>query len=114
MGKLKEGERLQIYSMGKRFEVTAICQSTDEANAYMAAHKDEAVIAEIHGFIYVANVYEAKPRTDLDGVLKPFLGAASMIPDHWNGALPLNKQVLAGLRYPTGDDYRALAKAVNK
>lgn len=114
MGKLKDGEHLQIYSMGKRFEVTAIFQHVIDANAYIAKNKSEAVIAEIHGFIYIASVFDAMPSMGLADALKPFINAASAIPDHWAGDKPLNKQILVGLRYPTVDEYRALAKAVGK
>ncbi len=59
MGKLKTIEDLDIYSMGKRFPVTGLFTSDDEANKYMESHKDEGVIAEIQGVIFVASFYES-------------------------------------------------------
>lgn len=60
MGKLKSYESLWIYSMGKRFSVTGIFLSPDEANKYLEGHKEEGVIAEIQGIVFTAHLYRAE------------------------------------------------------
>ena len=60
--KAKQHERLVVYSMGKQFVVTAIADRADEANSYMANHKDEAVIACIGPLIIIANTYSGERK----------------------------------------------------
>lgn len=57
MPKLKKGEILWIHSMGKRFALTGVFQTDAEANAHCERHKDDGVIAEAAGFIFVACIY---------------------------------------------------------
>ena len=61
MGRLKQHERLEIRSMGKLFPVTALFKSDAGANAYMATHRDEGVIAEVQGIIFIAAFHSAVP-----------------------------------------------------
>ena len=49
--------KLYCKSMGKVFPVTFVGKSADEVNEYCAKHKDEGVIAEENGIIYVASFY---------------------------------------------------------
>jgi hypothetical protein len=58
MPRMKDDENLRILSMGKAFRVTAIFTSDDEANAYMAKHDNDAVIACVGGFVFLANKYD--------------------------------------------------------
>lgn len=51
------GELLWTYSMGKRFQIRAICTSDTEANSYMETHRDTAVIACFGPFVIIANQY---------------------------------------------------------
>ncbi len=55
----KKDEKLWVYSMGKRFQITAIFTDLDESNAYMAManHRDESVIACFGPFIFLADRY---------------------------------------------------------
>lgn len=48
---------------------------------------------------------------ELKKALATFLSAAAHIQDHWQGNHTLQRQVLSCLRYPTVDEYRALAAA---
>ena len=57
MPKLAQSEMLWIYSMGKRFPVTAIFHTTEEANKYCESHDTEGVIAEIQGIIFIAGFH---------------------------------------------------------
>ncbi len=53
--------QLFVRSMGRLLRVTALFDSTDEANAYMEKHKDQAVVAEIPAtplVILLANVHD--------------------------------------------------------
>jgi len=54
----RDGEVLWLYSMGKRFQVTAIFTTDAEANAHMEKHDSQAVIAAFGPFIVLANKYE--------------------------------------------------------
>lgn len=65
MGKLTNHEKLRICSMGKVFSVTAVFTNDEDANAYMAKHKDEGVIAVIQGVVFLANVYDGGQRYTL-------------------------------------------------
>jgi hypothetical protein len=56
--KLKEDQKLFIYSMGKKIRVTAIFHDDAEANKYMERHKDEGVIACFTPYVFIANVYD--------------------------------------------------------
>lgn len=58
MPKLHKDETLTIRSMGRSLRVTAIFADDAEANAYMARHADEGVIAVISGFVFLANVHD--------------------------------------------------------
>ena len=53
----KENEHLWLYSMGKRFRITAIFTEIEQANDYMATHPDAACIAEFKPFVFLANKY---------------------------------------------------------
>lgn len=57
--KAKPSDKLIFRSMGKSFYVTAIATSDDEANAHMAKHDDDAVIACFGPFVIMANKYAA-------------------------------------------------------
>lgn len=57
MPKLKKSETLWIHSMGKRFAVTGIYQTDQEANEHCAKHEADAVIAVAAGFVFVACKY---------------------------------------------------------
>jgi len=49
---------LYMKSMGKLFKVTAVCKSTDEANAIMERDREQACIAEdCNGLVYLAHQY---------------------------------------------------------
>ncbi len=53
--------QLFVRSMGRLLRVTAMFDSSDEANAYMEKHKDQAVVAEIPAYtplILLANVHD--------------------------------------------------------
>ena len=56
--KLKDAEIIYVRSMGKALRVTAIFTNDAEANAYMAANRDEGVVAEFGTLILLANVYD--------------------------------------------------------
>ena len=56
--RLKEDQKLYLYSMGKRLRITAIFHSDDEANAYMEKNGDEAVIAVADPYVFIANKYD--------------------------------------------------------
>lgn len=47
-----------VRSMGKALRITALFKSDAEANAYMERNKDEGVIAEIDGVIFLANLHD--------------------------------------------------------
>jgi len=53
----KRGEILWIHSMGKRFAVTAIFTDDESANAHMARHTSQALIAEFGPFRILAEQY---------------------------------------------------------
>ena len=55
---LPEHQLLYVASMRKMLRVTAIFGSDDDANSYMAKHKDEAVVACFGRFVLLANVYD--------------------------------------------------------
>lgn len=55
----KAGEQVWIFSMGKRFALTAITDNNAEANAYMEKHDNDAVIACFGSLVFIANKYEA-------------------------------------------------------
>lgn len=57
-GPLGPGEQLYVRSMGKLLRVTAVFGSDDDANAYMAKHQDDAVLACIGPFILLANRFD--------------------------------------------------------
>lgn len=61
----KEFEHLFIYSMGKRFRVTAIATTADEANALAAktGNDEHLIIAELGPFIFMAEKYPLTERT---------------------------------------------------
>lgn len=54
----KTDEMLWIYSMGKRFRVTAIFTDDASANLWMERHRDQGLIAEFGPFRIIANLYE--------------------------------------------------------
>jgi hypothetical protein len=58
--KLKEHEKLWLCSMGKRFQVTAIFHDDESANAYLARHKDEGVIAVVEPYVFIAHLYRVE------------------------------------------------------
>lgn len=57
--KLPEHQSLYIRSMGKALRVTAICTSESDANLHMERNINDAVVAEIAPFIFMANKYDA-------------------------------------------------------
>lgn len=57
IAKAKQTEEVWIYSMGKRFRLMAVADSDDEANRYMAAHDEAAVIACLGGLVFMASKY---------------------------------------------------------
>ena len=63
--KLTNDLKLYCKSMGKVFKVTYIAKSDDEANEYMANHKDEGVIAEGNGLIFIASFYSITVPSNL-------------------------------------------------
>ena len=69
MPKLKPDEKLWICSMGKKFQVTGIFQSDDEANDHCQKNRDVGVIAVAGGFIFVARLYSGHPQTEPEGVV---------------------------------------------
>lgn len=56
--KLKPDQKLYIYSMGKRFRVTAIFHDDDSANRFMERNRDSAVIAAIDPYIFIADKHD--------------------------------------------------------
>lgn len=77
-GKLKSHEKLTIASMGKLFDVTAIFADDDAANAYLARHPDEGVIAAPLGFAMLANIRaDGRRYAATKGTLKLWLVHAS-------------------------------------
>ncbi|MGH6629134.1 MAG: hypothetical protein ACREB3_05340 [Burkholderiales bacterium] len=62
--KLKPDQTLRIYSMGKRLAITAIFHDEAAANAYLAGHPDDVVVAMFEPYILLANKYD---RGDGDG-----------------------------------------------
>lgn len=57
MPKMKPHENIRFASMGKLFRVTAWFASDDDANAYLANHRDEGVIAGTDdGLVLIANI----------------------------------------------------------
>ena len=64
--KPKGNESVWIFSMGKRFAITAICDSVDDANLHCERNKDAAVIAEFGGLVICANRYAGiRPNGEL-------------------------------------------------
>ena len=60
MPRMQPHEKIRFASMGKLFTITAWFASDDDANAYLAKHPDEGVIAGARdGLVLIANV-----RTD--------------------------------------------------
>lgn len=57
--KLTGEHQMYLRSMGKLFRITAIFTSDAEANAYMAKHPDEGLIAEFKPYRYIANLYDS-------------------------------------------------------
>ena len=55
---MTKDDYLLIYSMGKRFRVTAIFTSENDANAYMEKHEEAALIAEHKPFLFIASKYD--------------------------------------------------------
>lgn len=58
----KQDDKLYIYSMGKRLRVTAVFSDDESANAHMARHSDDAVIACFGQFVFLANKYDHGER----------------------------------------------------
>ena len=56
--RLKSTHHLYVRSMRKLLKVTAIFTDDDAANAYMATHRDEGVVAVMGEFILVANLHD--------------------------------------------------------
>jgi hypothetical protein len=56
--RLKDEQRVYVRSMGKALRVTAVFTSDDEANAYMAKHLDEGVVAQFGRFVLLANLHD--------------------------------------------------------
>ena len=62
MPKLNPHESLRLCSMGKMFPITALFTTDDDANRYLETHRDEGVIAEIQGVVFIANLYVSEPQ----------------------------------------------------
>ena len=62
-----DGTKMQIYirSMGKLLAVTALVNSDDAANQYCETHKDEGVIAQGGGLVFIANLYDHGARAEM-------------------------------------------------
>ena len=58
--KAKESEQLRICSMGKKLRVTAIATSDEEANEHMRKNPDDAVVACLGPFVFMANKYDGR------------------------------------------------------
>ncbi len=52
----KPGEAIYLALFGKRFRITALFSSDDEANAYMEANKSDGCIACFGPFVFLANL----------------------------------------------------------
>lgn len=63
MTKLNEKQGLFVASMGKLLRVTAMFDSDEDANQYMAAHNSEAVVACFGHFVLLANVHDKGLKT---------------------------------------------------
>jgi hypothetical protein len=50
--------QLYVRSMGKLLKVTSAFETDEAANAHMATHRDEAVVAVIGNTIFLANIYD--------------------------------------------------------
>lgn len=66
-------DKLWVYSMGKRFLVRAVTDTTEEANAYMEQHPETALIACFGPLNIIANKYEGErdPAGGREGVMCP-------------------------------------------
>jgi hypothetical protein len=58
MAKLKPEHVIYVRSMGKALRITAMFTNVADANAYLERHKDEGVIAEIQGIVFIANLHD--------------------------------------------------------
>ncbi len=58
----KTTEEVWIHSMGKRFLIRAIADTTEEANAFMEKHPDTALIASFGALHFIANVHAGVPN----------------------------------------------------
>lgn len=58
MGKLTATDTIHIRALGKDVRVTAVFTTGAEANAYLAAHADEGVIAEAGQMVWVADIHD--------------------------------------------------------
>lgn len=56
--RLQDPRVVYVRSMGKALRVTAIACTAEDANAYCATHRDEGVIADWGGLIFIANLYD--------------------------------------------------------
>ena len=56
--KLRDEQMLYVRSMGKILRITAVFMTDEDANAYMARNKDEAVIAVFGSMVLLANVHD--------------------------------------------------------
>ncbi len=52
-------EKLWLYSMGKRYAITAIFSTNAEANDYMEKHDEQCCIAHFEPFVFLASKYDA-------------------------------------------------------
>ncbi len=58
----KDKVRLFTRSMGKLLEITAIFDSDDDANEYMAKHSDQGVISCSGSLVMLANLHDKGER----------------------------------------------------
>lgn len=59
MPRLKPHEIIHLYSMGKRFPLTAIFDSDEETKAHYKRHPDDVLVACAAGKYFVASQYNA-------------------------------------------------------
>lgn len=65
MAKLTQTDHLYVRSMGKLLRVTAVFATDDEANSYMEAHPDDAVVSCAGGIVFLANCYDSGEKLAL-------------------------------------------------
>lgn len=64
--RLNDKQKLYIRSMGKMLRVTAVFTNDDKANAYMARHRDEGVVAVFEPLVFLASLHDHGTVVKLD------------------------------------------------